>query len=507
VYTPDALMATRPPLTKIVATIGPGSEQLPMLTQVVDAGLDVMRINFSHATYEEAELRATNIKLCKGWDGQPVNDNNVRGVMLDTQGPEIRTGSFKDGVKEIDMTLGSKVTLTTDVSVRTEQTPELLWISYEKLNDTVKAGTIILLDDGAIELKVDEVTAGGVICSVINSGALGNKKGVNIPGESVELPAMSDKDRQDIAWGMKNDIDYVAASFVRKASDVEEIREYLRELATSNGKSPNEIPLIISKIEAVEALKNYDDILDVSDAIMVARGDLGVEIPIEMIAAMQKGMVARCREAGKPVIVATQMLESMQKNPRPTRAEATDVFNAVLDGADCVMLSGESAKGKYPVESVSMMNRIIQQAETYTRHSPFIFDRSTEVLGDDLRERGASAVAKTAEEAGSSAIAVIGDDLQLPIHISNDRPNCPIVSFVSSPAQARLLQLYRGIYPVVSGDAKTMSAADAVARVKQMGFTLESASNGGLTEEDDSLETVLVIGAGEGSITKTIVQV
>lgn len=246
-----------------------------------------------------------------------------------------------------------QVTLTTDESVRQQQTSSHIWISYRKLYDTVSLGSSILLDDGIVELKVESKGSNGteVTCRVMNSGVVGNKKGVNMPGLPVELPAMSDKDKLDIRWGIQNNIDYIAASFVRKASDVTEIRDYCRELIRElypegDRSPPVPIPSIISKIESVEALINFESILQTSDAIMVARGDLAVEIPMETLANVQKEMVRRCNAAGKPVIVATQMLESMQKNPRPTRAECTDVANAVIDGADCVMLSGESAKGE-----------------------------------------------------------------------------------------------------------------------------------------------------------------
>lgn len=367
---------------QIVATIGPASEHLPALSHVVDAGMRIMRINFSHATYDEADLRMKNLSACAVIDHTAdAGQVHMRAVMLDTQGPEIRTGSFSSGIKEVllkegdlvsrnihpsihiivDMTLQCmvvqrydacmQVTLTTDESVRQEQTASRIWISYRKLYDTVSLGSSILLDDGIVELQVDSKGSssnGEVTCRVMNSGVVGNKKGVNMPGLPVELPAMSDKDKLDIRWGIQNNIDYIAASFVRKASDVTEIRDYCRgliqELYPTSPSVP--IPSIISKIESVEALVNFESILQVSDAIMVARGDLAVEIPMETLANVQKEMVRRCNAAGKPIIVATQMLESMQKNPRPTRAECTDVANAVIDGADCVMLSGESAKGE-----------------------------------------------------------------------------------------------------------------------------------------------------------------
>jgi pyruvate kinase len=291
---------TSPSLTKIVATIGPTSEQYPVLKTLVTAGLRIMRINFSHATYEEADLRMTNLRKSPGL-GQIKNkaDFNLRAVLLDTQGPEIRTGSFPSG-KNIDFTTNDKVTLTTDDRVRSNQSKDTLWISYKSLFETISTDTKILLDDGAIELSIDSFNKGTceVFCTVVNSGTLGNKKGVNLPGEKVLLPAMSEKDKEDIKWGIENDIDYIAASFVRKPSDVTEIRDYVKTLLPIYQPENYPVPLIISKIESVESLLNFDEILKVSDGIMVARGDLGVEIPMETLTMVQKEIVRKSNLAG-----------------------------------------------------------------------------------------------------------------------------------------------------------------------------------------------------------------
>jgi len=274
-------------LTKVVATIGPASEQLPELTKVVDAGMKLMRINFSHATYEEADLRTTNLRKCASTKG---SNENLNSIMLDTQGPEIRTGSFKD-VKEVVIETGNKITLTIDEHYKTNQSANTIWISYDLLSQTVKEGSSILLDDGAIELQVTTVEKGKITCVALNKGTLGNKKGVNIPGESVQLPAMSDKDKTDINWGIKNDIDFIAASFTRKASDIKEIRNYVASLMSQYHPPTHPHPKIISKIESTEALANFDSILEESDAIMVARGDLGVEVPMETLTNLQKEIV------------------------------------------------------------------------------------------------------------------------------------------------------------------------------------------------------------------------
>jgi len=274
---------------------------------------------------------------------------NLRAVMLDTQGPEIRTGSFPGDESELLLEQGSTITLTVNEEFRDKQKNDLLFINYKDLCDSMAVGGCILLDDGAVELKVLEMNPfnnkDSILCSVLNSGTIGNRRGVNLPGVAVNLPPMSAKDKADIKYGIENDIDYIAASFVRKASDVQAIRKYVAQIQKDMNRevhdgNPDFLPTrIISKIENIEALDNIDEIILESDGIMVARGDLGVEIPVETLSNVQKNIVKKCKRMGKPVIVATQMLESMQKNPRPTRAECTDVSNAVLDGADCVMVS------------------------------------------------------------------------------------------------------------------------------------------------------------------------
>lgn len=440
-----------PPLTKIVATIGPASEQLPMLSQVVAAGMRVMRINFSHATYEEADLRATNIKLCPGMSMlHRGTGSNLRAVMLDTQGPEIRTGSFAGGVKEVELKTGQKITLTTDKAFQNNQSVDRIWISYDRIHENASKNTVILLDDGAVEVVVEKTDGLGgqnLYCRVNNSGTLGNKKGVNMPGSKVLLPAISDKDKQDLIWGVKNDVDFIAASFVRKASDIFEIREFLAEVIKKE-RPGSAMPKIISKIESTEALENFQSILDASDAIMVARGDLGVEIPMQTLCNVQKDIVRQSNLAGKPVVVATQMLESMQKNPRPTRAECTDVANAVFDGADCVMLSGESAKGKYPVAAVSMMNSICVEAESSLAEN----DVSVRAMSDGTAlDATASAVAEAvASLEGVSAIVVLANGTAVPAALAKFRPNVPIVTFVPDAKTGRFLQLHRGVHPVLA---------------------------------------------------------
>jgi len=370
-------------MTKIVGTVGPSSEDMANLQSVVDEGLRIMRLNFSHATYEEADMRIRRLRRCAGvhqrakikYGGVPVGDLswgqnsfsepssmidpddqptgvNLRAVLLDTQGPEIRTGILAgDGGKtKITLQKNDPITLTTDEAFRDRCDASKLFINYADLANSIGPGSSVLLDDGAVSLQVVSVDAalGEVECIVENTGLLGSRKGVNLPGATVTLPPMTEKDREDLLFGVSRDVDFVAASFVRKADDVIAIRELLEAETIRLFGADHRAPLIISKIENGEGMLNFASILDASDGIMVARGDLGVEIPMETVFAAQKDMIRQCREQGKPVVVATQMLESMIKNPRPTRAEVSDVANAALDGADCVMLSGECANGDYP---------------------------------------------------------------------------------------------------------------------------------------------------------------
>jgi pyruvate kinase len=379
--------------------------------------------------------------------------------MLDTQGPEIRSGSFHDG-KKTQFETGQEITLTVDEVARNAQTNKLLFVTYKGLCEAVRPGSIILFDDGAIAAKVDSVaaTAGTVKCTVLNSGLLGQKKGINIPGAEIKLPAMSDKDRADLKWGVENDVDMVAASFVRKGSDVREVRKYLSEMMTLHGPSPDHpLPKIVSKIESTEALTNFSEILRESDAIMVARGDLGVEIPIATLANVQKEIVHQCNLAGKPVVVATQMLDSMQDNPRPTRAEVSDVTNAIYDGADCVMLSGESANGKYPVESVITMNSIVAEAEKWRGQLDTSSDyRDFVVVSEDTegenhnRDLMAMAVVEAANSSDAACIAVVCKSGGTATAIAACRPHIPVVAFVPDAKLGRQLQLYRSLHPVCS---------------------------------------------------------
>jgi len=442
-------------MTKLVCTIGPTSEDAPTLQKVVTEGMRIMRVNFSHATVEEANNRLSRLKTSVGshcvgeWkqpDGSIDPVLNCRATLLDTKGPEIRMGAFNDSLpKKVMLNKDNKVTVTTDPKYREAMTEELLFIDYPKLLSTMGLGDKILLDDGLVGLTVEEINheAGTLVCTIANGNLLGSRKGVNLPGKIVDLPALTEKDLVDLKYGIDNDMDFVAVSFVRKAQDVVTIREHLKRLQKEAGISADyPIPLIISKIENGEALLNYDAILEVSDGIMVARGDLGVEIPFEKVTRAQKMMVEKCREHGKPVIVATQMLESMQNNPRPTRAEVSDVTNAVLDGADCVMLSGESANGKYPVESVQTMTTIIKEADDIAKYSPKTVtfrDPST------AREANARVAVEMSKYLDAKLVIVLAETGQTARLVSKHRPNVPIMAFCNSPKVARQVNIMRGV--------------------------------------------------------------
>lgn len=397
------------------------------------------------------------------FDGPIDKVQDVRATLLDTRGPEVRSGKLAhdlSGHETISLVKGNTITLQTSAKYAETSTDTDLFINYSKLHKCMSPGMKVLLDDGAVILTVTSVndSEGTVICSIDNSGELRSRAGVNLPMAETDLPAMSEKDRKDIKYGLEIDVDYVAASFIQTAEGVREIRGYMKQCAKEMGWSADRpLPLIISKIESASALKHFDEILQESDGIMVARGDLGVEIPIQQVTNAQKEMVAACNAVGKPVIVATQMLESMAKNPRPTRAEVSDVTNAVYDGADAVMTSGETAKGKYPSETLQMMNEIILSAEHYSSSgslgSLHVQHGGPQSLYQGDGDNIAVAVAKGAVEASlvhdSSAIIVFADSTALPSFVGAYRPDCPIVTFCPNSKMAHQLILTRGIYPVL----------------------------------------------------------
>lgn len=417
--------------TKIVCTIGPASESVETLEKLMGAGMNVARLNFSHGDYEEHGARIKNIRLAA------LKRNKNVAILLDTKGPEIRTGDFKDGRADIEK--GQTVYISMD---EVEGTAERFSVSYSGLIDDVEVGSKILIDDGLIELEVVNIDKdkNEIETKALNSGEVKNKKGINVPNVSLKLPGITEKDRQDIIFGIENNVDFIAPSFIRRASDVLEIRDVLEK---HNGEGIHIIP----KIENQEGIDNIDEILEVSDGLMVARGDLGVEIPAEDVPLVQKQLIHKCNNAGKPVITATQMLDSMQRNPRPTRAEASDVANAIFDGTDAVMLSGETAAGLYPVESVQTMNNIALKAESALQHKRILDERSKHV-NMTITEAISQSVTHTAINLDVKAIIAPTESGYTARMISKYRPKQTIVAVTFNDRVNRQLALVWGVHPV-----------------------------------------------------------
>ncbi|WP_144511035.1 pyruvate kinase [Bacillus sp. FJAT-22090] len=422
--------------TKIVCTIGPASESEEMLEKLIKAGMNVARLNFSHGSHEEHAARIKTIREVSKKLGKIV------GVLLDTKGPEIRTHKMENDAIELESGQTIDISMTEVLG-----NGERFSITYEKLIEDVQEGSVILLDDGLIELIVQKIdTSAGIISTYVqNAGTLKNNKGVNVPGVSVQLPGITEKDANDILFGIEQDVDFIAASFVRRSKDVLEIRELLEK---NNGSHIQIIP----KIENQEGVDNIDEIIQVSDGLMVARGDLGVEIPAEEVPLVQKSLIKKCNDAGKPVITATQMLDSMQRNPRPTRAEASDVANAILDGTDAIMLSGETAAGSYPVEAVQTMDKIAKRTENAVDYRAHVtkLSKAREV---NLTDAIGQAVAHTAINLKVKAVIAPTESGHTAKMISKFRPGVPIIAVTSSPTPSRKLTLVWGVYPIVGKKA------------------------------------------------------
>lgn len=418
--------------TKMICTIGPASEDIEILEKVVLSGMNASRHNFSHGDHEEHGGRIAKVKeLSKKL-------NREIAIILDTKGPEIRTGKFEP--KKLELTKGTEFTVYAgDMDVIGDTTK--CAVTYAGLANDVKPGNTILIDDGLVGLTVKSVEGNAIKCEVQNTGFVGTHKGVNVPGVSIQLPALTEKDKSDLIFGCEVGVTMIAASFIRKASDVKTIREIL----DANG---GERILICSKIENQEGVDNLDEILEISDLIMVARGDLGVEIPIEQVPAVQKMIIKKCKAAGKPVVTATQMLDSMMRNPRPTRAEVSDVANAILDGTDAIMLSGESANGDYPVEAVATMARIAEETEKSLEYKVAVSQAKSHIPAiAGVISRAAS---NAANELEATAIITSTQTGATAKRISQCRPECPIIAVTPDAVVARQLAFSWGVYPVVA---------------------------------------------------------
>lgn len=414
--------------TKIVCTIGPSSEKFEVLEKLIEKGMNVMRLNFSHGDFEEHGKRINNLrKICE------KTGKNV-GIMLDTKGPEIRTKKFSDKVMLVK---GNKFSIYTKEDLVGDESK--CSVTYDRLCEDVKVGSKILIDDGLVELEVKDIKDGKIDCVILNTGEVSSNKGVNLPNSKINLPSLTEKDKNDLLFGIEKDIEYVAASFIRKADDVLNIRKFLNQ----NG---GELIKIISKIENQEGLDNLDEIIEVSDGIMVARGDLGVEIPIENLPYWQKTIIKKCNEKGKIVITATQMLDSMIRNPRPTRAEASDVANAIHDGTDAVMLSGETANGKYPIEAYETMDKIARTTEKNLDYEGKLQRRLSRIEYKDVPTTIALFSCTTANEVGAKVILACTKSGATAQFISRFKPECPIVSITQTEKVARILSIYWGVY-------------------------------------------------------------
>ena len=418
--------------TKITCTIGPAAEAEEMLTKLINTGMNVARINFSHGGFEENEEKIATIKRVRDNLKQPI------ALCLDTKGPEIRTGKQESGDEKVEIKEGQTFTFVNEDIVGNETKTS---ISYKNLYQDVKPGAKILVDDGAIEFEVQRVEGKDVVCKALNTGMLGSRKTVNIQGVVVNLPALAAKDIDDISKGARAGFDYIFASFVRRLSDVQEIRKLLDE----NG---GEKVGIISKIESQEGIDNFEDILAASDGIMVARGDMAVEIPFYKVPAIQKHFIKRCNEVGKPVITATQMLESMTKNPRPTRAETSDVANAVYDRTGAIMLSGESAMGAHPALCVDTMVKISMETESHINYEKrFYENRYNPETADDLKTISYSTCV-TAANTCANAIVVYTKDGEEARVINGLSPVCPIIAVTDDKKTYHKMSVYGDVLPV-----------------------------------------------------------
>lgn len=463
--------------TKIICTIGPASNTPDQLKKLIANGMDIARINFSHGTHETHLETINTIKKVREELKVPV------AILLDTKGPEIRTKLLENDEK-VELEAGQTFTLTTEDIIGNK---DRVAVTYADITKDVVPGNTILIDDGLIELTVREVTETDVVCEVINGGGLSNRKGVNIPSVSINLPAITEKDKEDIIFGINQGVDFIAASFVRNADAVRQIRKIL--------KDGNSDIAIISKIENEEGIQNIDEIIAESDGIMVARGDLGVEVPVEAVPKMQKAIIKKCNNAYKPVITATQMLDSMIRNPRPTRAEVTDVANAIYDGTDAIMLSGETAMGKYPIEAVKMMANIARETEANLDYSKIMNEKEV------LRSRGISSAISysavaTAMTLNSKVIVASSFSGYTARIVSKFRPEAAIVGLSPMDRTLRKMQLYWGVTPILTAEVNNTDhlLEVAVKKVVDLGYA----------EKDDTLVLTAGVPAGKTGVTNMI---
>lgn len=463
--------------TKIVCTLGPATNDVEIMKQLIHNGMDAARINFSHGTYETHAETIAKLKQAREELNAPIP------LILDTKGPEIRVKTFKED--KVRLEEDATFTLTTR---EVEGDVNIVSVTYADLPKDVHRGSRILIDDGLIELKVEDITETDVVCKVVNGGVVKSRKGVNLPGVEVNLPSLMEKDIEDLKFGVENGFDIVAASFIRSAEDVLKIRRVLEE----NGGGQMHI---ISKIENQQGVENIDKILEASDGIMVARGDLGVEIPPEEVPLVQKILIAKANRIGKPVITATQMLESMVHSPRPTRAEANDVANAIFDGSDAIMLSGETAAGAYPLEAVATMARIALKAESAVDYAAKLAN-TTEPARVNITNAISMAACATAAELKTAAITTVTKSGFTARMISRYRPACPLIASTSDETVWRQMNLIWGCKPMLyTGELPRGGVFDTA---------LEIAVKSGLLKNGDTVVSALGIPLGFSGATNTL---
>jgi len=421
--------------TKIVCTLGPSTEDDAVLRELILSGMDVARLNFSHGTQETHLNNIRRVRRLAGEIGKPI------AIMLDTRGPEIRLELFEN--HKVELKKGQTFTLCTETVMGNQERAS---ITYKELPGDLREGATILIDDGLVSMTVRQLDEKEIVCVVNNDGVISDRKGINVPDVDLSMPYLSQKDREDIAFGVQNGAEFVAASFARTADDILEIRRLFSQEGRSNVN-------IIAKIENMQGVQNIDEILRVSDGIMVARGDLGVEIPLERVPVIQKMLIHKAYTSGKPVITATQMLDSMMKNPRPTRAEATDVANAIYDGTSAIMLSGETAAGQYPVEAVRTMARIALCAESDINYAKRFKEREAETA-PDVTNAISHATCTSAHDLGAAAILTVTKGGRTAKMISKYRPSCPIICCTTDETVCRQLSLSWGVIPLMIGEAE-----------------------------------------------------
>ena len=463
--------------TKVICTLGPAVDNEEMMRKLIRSGMDAARFNFSHGSHEEHLGRLNKLKAVRDSMSRPV------ATILDTKGPEIRIKSFD--VKKIDLEAGNTFTLTTADEVGNASRVS---VTYPQLHQEVTPGMEILIDDGLVALKVEEIQGQDIRCVVENGGSLSANKSINIPGVHIHLPALTEKDISDLEFAVKNDFDYIAASFVRRAADVQAVREVLDSFGGQDVK-------IISKIENQEGVDNIDEILEASDGIMVARGDLGVEIPAARVPILQKQIIRKGLKVGKPIITATQMLDSMIRNPRPTRAEVSDVANAVFDGTSCVMLSGETAGGKYPLEALNAMVGIVEEAEqsiNYWRQ----FQKHRVTPEPNINDAITHTCCLTAMDLDAKAILAATNSGRTARMICRFRPACPVAALTMQEKVRRQLAISWGVYPFLTGE---VNSTDRI-----FSLSVECAVKEGLVKNGDTVVITAGVPLGRSGSTNLI---